>query len=74
MSQSQPPQTPPATPPQQNVQPTTVVLVTGKKANQNYRKATLRRENAVLSDTPNAWTDPRPPTIAEDEQKENAER
>jgi len=72
MPESQPPLSPPATPPQQNVQPTEIVLVTGKKANKAYRKAlNLRRENANLSDTPNPWTDPLPP--ANDDEKENVE-
>lgn len=71
MSQAQPPSPPVTPPPQQNVQPTTVVLITGKKANQAYRQATLRRENATLSETPNPWTDPLPP---KDDEKENVER
>lgn len=74
MSQTQPPTPPVTPPPQQNVQPTEVVLVTGKKANRAYRQAlALRRQNATLSESPN----PHPQSIPEtpnDDEKENAER
>lgn len=71
MPQPTPP-TPPRTPPQQNVQPTEVVLVTGKKANKAYRKAlSLRRENANLSESPNPASHPHPPT--NHDEKENVE-